>query len=171
MGPARWAWLVLVCTRACARVYNLLFVPVLGQEVPRLLNTQGIKHWVRDRGTEKEKAGRACRAAHGAALPWPAGGREGPALCAAFVSRAEDLRQPRDTRGQPGASRPGAREDQQGSPRDQLSLGWGHRGWPQRGGVWGRHLAILTTSTVPPIKMNSLVMISTISRTCEGGVR
>lgn len=42
-----------------------------------------------------------------------------------------------------------------------------------RPALWGRGamapgLAALTTSTVPPIKTNSFVMISTISRTCEG---
>lgn len=40
---------------------------------------------------------------------------------------------------------------------------------PPAVGELGQRPAVLTTSTVPAMEMNSLVMISTISRTCGGG--
>lgn len=97
-------------------------------------------------------------------------------MCAAFVSRAEDLRQPRDTRGQQVQADQVPGEDQGGLPTGQAqpwmgSQCWGTEAAPPAWWDVGKALAVLTTSTVPPIKMNSLVMISTISRTCEGGTR
>lgn len=99
------------------------------------------------------KAGKAHEAARG---------RTGPVRCQPTGRRAPSGETPSTGLGHPQTGTALAGTLALGAQRTACPALWGR-------GV--RRLAVLTTSTVPPIKMNSFVMISTISRTCEGSAQ
>lgn len=91
-----------------------------------------------------------------------AAGRAGPVRCQLTGRRAPRGETPSIGLGHPQAGT--ALAVTPGAQRTARPALWGR-------GAMAPGLAALTTSTVPPIKTNSFVMISTISRTCEGSTK